>query len=133
MRGALACKVHWHEVTVYWCWVMAGMGLGVWGLGSGPPQPWTAGVSSLFAQRLQNQATMPSYRAWGGITCPVKFAVVNFAVGIFTETPGFRVVYFADTPRNFVVLRVADLVKLSHGCYSQGRGDPFATLCGDEG
>ena len=27
----------------------------------------------------------------------------------------------------------ADLVKLSHRCYSQCRGDPFATLCGDEG
>ena len=35
----------------------------------------------------------------------VKFAVVNFAVGNFAETPGFRVVNFTDTARNVVVRR----------------------------
>ena len=35
----------------------------------------------------------------GGILRQIKFVVVNFAVGNFAKTPGFRVVNFADTHR----------------------------------
>ena len=40
-----------------------------------------------------------------GFSCQIKFAVVNFAAGNFTEAPGFWVVKFADSPRNVVICR----------------------------
>ena len=48
----------------------------------------------------------------GGISCQVKFAVVNFAVGNFAEPRGFcvanfTVVNFAGTPRNVDVCRAS--------------------------
>ena len=48
--------------------------------------------------------TLP-YKGWGVITCQVEFAMANFAVGNFAQTPGFGVANFADTPRNVVVRR----------------------------
>ena len=39
----------------------------------------------------------------GGISCRVKFAVVNFAAGNSAEAPRFCVGNSADTPRNVVV------------------------------
>ena len=47
----------------------------------------------------------PTIQGGGGIRWQVKFAVVNFAVGNFAKTPGFRVVNFTDTSRNVVVQR----------------------------
>ena len=58
-----------------------------------------------FLHNLQPHFAMLHNRPYGGFSCQVKSAVVNFAAGNFAEVPVFCVVNFADNARSVVVCR----------------------------